>query len=170
MKVSSFKKNGYKPLRLLIIALCLYSCRLFKEIILKCLHAFQCGRMYVCVHKLVSGLFPRRNHAHWLASREAPSQHVHDWGQVRLLCFPPTHQGSNTRRGDWGAGMVWERCILLTPKPQSPNSTSSDRWECPEKACRANESIRFGVPVPITLLLVGLDLSDLEYGFQSQPA
>lgn len=135
-----------------------------------CLRMWENVCVCVSVHKLVSGLFPRRNHAHWLASREAPSQHVHDWGQVRVLCFPPTHHGSNTRRGDWGTGMVWGRCILLTPKPQSPNIMLSDRWECPVKACKANESIGFGVPVPITLLLMGLDLSDSEYGFQSQPA
>lgn len=63
-------------------------------------------------------LFPRHNHAHWLAAREATSQHVHHWGQVSALCCPSPHQ-CKTKWGNWGAGTVWGRRILLTPESHS---------------------------------------------------
>lgn len=86
-----------------------------------CLRMWENVCVCVSVHKLVSGLFPRRNHAHWLASREAPSQHVHDWGQVRVLCFPPTHHGS--RGGGRVQGVRPQGGSRRAPGPRRPCSS-----------------------------------------------
>lgn len=61
-----------------------------------------CVCVHTCVHTHTSGLFPRLDHAHWLAAREAASQHVHDRGQVRARRRPPLTRVAG-KVGRWGS-------------------------------------------------------------------
>ena len=110
-----------KSLRLFIIAPGLYCSELFKEMMLKSVLPLRwwrlCVCVCVCVYTLFFCLFPRCNHTHGVAAREAPSQHVHDRGQVRAARRPSLTNAARQR----GEGAP------SSPEATLPNGTLSDR-------------------------------------------